>query len=129
MEQINQIRLDKFIKQYWSHSILHYLWSADLPRSFSQLIMSIFIFLSGCPTLLISWFINFKLILCLATCGPNEDVRCVFLLLKRARYRKRKQVQVIENVNKLRQQNCMFKDFFWKTRQDTRCIVFFSKKF
>ena len=23
----------------------------------------------------------------------------------------------------------MFKDFFWKTGQDTRCIVFFSKKF
>ena len=27
-----------------SHGILHYLWSEDLPKSFSQLIMSIFIF-------------------------------------------------------------------------------------
>ena len=56
-----------------SHGILHYLWSEDLPKSFSQLIMSIFIFsqyffqyilsggnIWGYPTLLISRFINFK---------------------------------------------------------------------
>ena len=54
-----------------SHSILHYLWSADLPKSLSLLIVSLSIFSQyffqkslpggkkwGYPTLLISWFIN-----------------------------------------------------------------------
>ena len=56
-----------------SHGILHYLRSADLSKSFPQLIMSIFIFSQyffrqilpggkvwGYPTLLISSFINFN---------------------------------------------------------------------
>ena len=59
-----------FFFKLTSHSILHYLWSADLWKSFDQLIMSIFIFsryffprgkLLGYSTLLISWFIGFKI--------------------------------------------------------------------
>ena len=57
-----------------SHGICHYLWSAILLKSFSVLIVSIFIlcqffFNRICPvekygvtpTMLISWFINFKI--------------------------------------------------------------------
>ena len=56
-----------------SHGILHYLWSGDLSKSFSQLILSTFTFSQyffqyilpggkvwGYPILLILWFINFK---------------------------------------------------------------------
>ena len=52
-----------------SHGILHYLCSADQSKSFSQLIVSIFIFSQyffpvgkvwGYLTLLISWFSNFE---------------------------------------------------------------------
>ena len=53
-----------------SHDILHFLWSANLSKSFSQLIASILSFLNiffnrfypveKYPTLLISCFINFK---------------------------------------------------------------------
>ena len=60
-----------------SHDIMYYLWSADLSKSFSQLIVSIdcvnihlfpiffnrFYWVEKCgvtPTLLISWFINFN---------------------------------------------------------------------
>ena len=41
-----------------SHGILHYLWLADLSISFSQFVMSIFIFAQYFfyPTLLIPWF-------------------------------------------------------------------------
>ena len=58
---------------------LHYLWSEDLWKRFSQMILSIFPFLNqkfylfsiffvidlkvwGNPTWLISWFINFKIV-------------------------------------------------------------------
>ena len=54
--------------------VLHYLWSADLSKTFFQFVMSIFIFSQylfqwilpggnvwGYPTLLILWLINFKL--------------------------------------------------------------------
>ena len=59
-----------FFFKLTSHSILHYLWSADLWKNFDQLIMSIFIFsryffprgkLLGYNTLLIPWFIDFKI--------------------------------------------------------------------
>ena len=64
-----------FALKLTSHNILHYLWSADLLKSFSQLFMSIFIFsqyffsiekrksgkVRGYPTWLISRFINFKI--------------------------------------------------------------------
>ena len=57
-----------------SHGKVHYLWPTELSKSFSQLIMSIFVFpqyffqqilpggkVWGYPVLLISRFINFKL--------------------------------------------------------------------
>ena len=80
----------EFTSKWWfnlkvtSHGILHYLWSADLSKSFSQLNVSIFTFPNqqfwlififsqyffqkilpskkgwGYPSLLISWLINFK---------------------------------------------------------------------
>ena len=51
LKNICERLLLSFVRQYifchlylTSHDILHYLWSADLSKSFSQLIMSIFIF-------------------------------------------------------------------------------------
>ena len=44
-----------------SHGIFHYLYPADLSKSFSELIMPIFFsvdFLRGYHTLLISWFVD-----------------------------------------------------------------------
>ena len=43
------LKISNFIQKFFFfkvnvHGILHYLWSADLSKSFSQLIMSIFIF-------------------------------------------------------------------------------------
>ena len=67
----------KIMLKLTSHDIMHYLWSADLSKSFSQLIVSIdcvnthlfpiffnrFYWVEKCgvtPILLISWFINFN---------------------------------------------------------------------
>ena len=54
-----------------SYSILHYLWSVDLSKSFSQLIISIFVFSQYFFSIafarlesimyLVSWFIKFKI--------------------------------------------------------------------
>ena len=69
-----------------SHGILHYLRSADLSKSFYQLIMSIFIFsqyffqqIVSCrkvwenPTLIMSRFINFEM---------SKMLRCIFCFAK-----------------------------------------------
>ena len=95
-----------------SQGILHYFWSADLSKSFSQLIVSIFTFFNQwflpififsqyfsnrfCPvekvwvysTLLISWFINFKDWFCNMDLRKSETAtKSVTLLSKRLRQR------------------------------------------
>ena len=86
----------KIMLKLTSHDILHYLWSADLSKSFSQLIVSIdcvnihlfpiffnrFYWVEKCgvtPTLLISWFINFNKL----NWNQGEDPGFSFLLNSR----------------------------------------------
>ena len=83
----------KIMLKLTSHDIMHYLWSADLSKSFSQLIVSIdcvnihlfpiffnrFYWVEKCgvtPTLLISWFINFNKL----NWNQGEDPGFSFLL-------------------------------------------------
>ena len=90
LQIVHAISWKKTSLKLTSQDILLYLWSVNLSKSFSQLIVSIFIFLNhrliifsqysldskvrGYPTLLTSWFINFKLtqinLTQLNSCGP-----------------------------------------------------------